>query len=106
MTKPSTERPPLLKPNPDRSSNYHEPDVILDGFDADHFYARVRSHSYPGTLYEIEGDVRTGEVRCSCMDASCRRRRGTVLDQSAGCKHIADFWDEINALNALLDWDL
>lgn len=108
MTKPSTEQAP--PPNKNRGPSY-EPNVILDGYDNDHFYARVRSHTYPGTFYEIEGNCRTGEVRCECMDAIGRRKRGDVVRWHrtglfGGCKHLDDLGVELDALLALLDWGL
>lgn len=47
------------------------------------------SFTDPDTEYEILFDREKLQVRCSCMDASCRKKVWKVLDpKSQFCKHV------------------
>ncbi len=52
----------------------------------------VGSFTNPKVSYTVAIDMGSGEVRCDCMDASCRRNRSSRLNRSApdlfgACKH-------------------
>ena len=69
----------------------HSRRIRFDGADADYIYFATPSWSRPRS--DIEHTItickRTGEIRCTCEDAKCRRKRGDVqdLDGTNGCKH-------------------
>lgn len=67
------------------------------GEDSDCFTWATRSWSGtidPNTgevlIYELRVCRRTGDMRCSCMDAVCRLKVGNVLDMDSSyvCKHL------------------
>lgn len=70
---------------------------ILDGADTDFIYFRVASFSRRGVRHDITICKRTGEVRCKCEDAVCRKKRPMWLDlisetdvSPLTCKHVRE----------------
>jgi hypothetical protein len=47
----------------------------------------VPSFTTPGEEYEVSCDRDGGAMWCSCMDATCRKKRGTIIDSGNLCKH-------------------
>ncbi len=68
--------------------------VTLVGSDPDFLYFTTPSWSREGVEFDITIDKRTGEVRCTCEDAQCRKKRPDLLEllkpdhQEEVCKHV------------------
>ncbi|RYD84059.1 MAG: hypothetical protein EOP84_06545 [Verrucomicrobiaceae bacterium] len=78
--------------------------LLVDMYDG-YFYAVAKSHTSPDVFYELTGDCTTGELKCSCPDSQCRAKVADIAYRTGGCKHAAALFVEIDALNALADWD-
>jgi hypothetical protein len=58
-----------------------------DGSDNEYSYWSTPSWTGAKIIYTITINKDTREVRCSCMDAQCRRHFGELDDPTIGCKH-------------------
>lgn len=70
--------------------------IRIDGNDSDYMYFSTKSWSRPGSdiRHELTIDKRTGQIKCTCENATYRpeRRTADLLDPTTGqvtaCKHI------------------
>jgi hypothetical protein len=63
------------------------PRVKFDGeIDGSLWGWTVQSFTDPKTFYTVSIDMATGDTKCTCMDASCRRNRHKP-DVLGACKH-------------------
>ena len=62
--------------------------IRFDGADADSYLFSTDSWTGSGEEYVIEISKRDGMVRCTCLDASCRRKTDRVdAKEPRICKH-------------------
>ena len=70
----------------------HSRRIRCDGADPDYIWFSTPSWSRPRSaiVHTITIDKRKGWVRCSCEDATCRKKKAYLMDVEAptGCKHI------------------
>ena len=59
------------------------------GSDLDFIQFVTPSTSRPGVEHNVAICKRSGEIVCTCEDAACRKKVGSILDATVpGCKHI------------------
>jgi hypothetical protein len=65
--------------------------IRFDGADNDFQYYSTPSWSGEPVEYDITVCKADGIVKCSCMDSTCRKKSGYVLDEkgNTACKHVS-----------------
>jgi hypothetical protein len=64
--------------------------IRFHGADDSYLYFSVLSFSGTGERYEMNVSKQDGSIKCSCADATCRKKVGDILDRESGvaCKHV------------------